>query len=84
MRIRIAKLQKQTFGASSEKIEREIEQLELALEDLMVAKAEADDDAARRGRDPGARPAGRGGRNPTGEETAPSPEGVKGHAARAA
>ena len=43
LRIRIAKLQKQKFGASSEKIEREIEQLELALEDLMVAKAEADD-----------------------------------------
>ena len=43
LRIRIAKLQKQKFGASSEKIEREIEQLELALEDLMVATAEADD-----------------------------------------
>ena len=42
LRIRIAKLKKQKFGASSEKIEREIEQLELALEDLMVAKAEAD------------------------------------------
>jgi len=43
LRIRIAKLQKQAFGASSEKIEREIEQLELALEDLRVATAEADD-----------------------------------------
>ena len=43
LRIRIAKLKKQKFGASSEKIEREIEQLELALEDLMVAKAEATD-----------------------------------------
>ena len=43
LRVRIAKLKKQKFGASSEKIEREIEQLELALEDLMVAKAEADD-----------------------------------------
>jgi len=42
LRIRIAKLKKQKFGASSEKIEREIEQLELALEDLMVATAEAD------------------------------------------
>lgn len=41
LRIRIAKLKKQKFGASSEKIEREIEQLELALEDLQVAKAEA-------------------------------------------
>jgi predicted RNase H-like nuclease (RuvC/YqgF family) len=43
LRVRIAKLQKQKFGASSEKIEREIEQLELALEDLQVALAEAND-----------------------------------------
>ena len=43
LRIRIAKLKKQKFGASSEKIEREIKQLELALEDLMVATTEADD-----------------------------------------
>jgi transposase len=42
LRLRIAKLQKQAFGASSEKIAREIEQLELALEDLLVAVAEAD------------------------------------------
>lgn len=42
LRLRIAKLQKQAFGASSEKIEREIEQLELALEDLLVAVAEVD------------------------------------------
>lgn len=34
LRLRIAKLKKQVFGKSSEKIEREIEQLELALEDL--------------------------------------------------
>ena len=34
--IRIARLKRQRFGASSEKIEREIEQLELALEDLKV------------------------------------------------
>lgn len=34
LRLRIAKLQKQAFGKSSEKIEREIAQLELALEDL--------------------------------------------------
>mgnify|MGYP005995319221 FL=1 len=44
LRLRIAKLQKQAFGASSEKIEREIEQLELALEDLLVAVAEAEDE----------------------------------------
>lgn len=42
LRLRIAKLQKQGFGASSEKIEREIEQLELALEDLLVAVAESE------------------------------------------
>lgn len=44
LRLRIAKLQKLAFGKSSEKIEREIEQLELALEDLLVAVAEGDDD----------------------------------------
>ena len=42
LRLRIAKLQKLAFGKSSEKIEREIEQLELALEDLLVAVAEED------------------------------------------
>lgn len=41
LRARIAKLRKQVFGQSSEKIEREIAQLELALEDLMVATAES-------------------------------------------
>ena len=44
LRLRIAKLQKLAFGKSSEKIEGEIEQLELALEDLLVAVAEGDDD----------------------------------------
>ena len=39
LKIRIARLKKQRFGPSSEKIEREIEQLELALEDLQVATA---------------------------------------------
>ena len=38
LRLRIAKLQKLAFGKSSEKIEREIEQLELALEDLRRAQ----------------------------------------------
>jgi transposase len=42
LKIRIAKLRKQKFGPSSEKIEREIEQLQLALEDLEVAAAAAD------------------------------------------
>ena len=42
LRARIAKLQRQRFGPSSEKIEREIEQLVLALEDLQVAAAEGD------------------------------------------
>lgn len=51
LRLRIAKLKKQAFGKSSEKVEREIEQLELALEDLLIAAAEsatapADEDAA--------------------------------------
>ncbi|ARE41963.1 Mobile element protein [Rhodovulum sp. P5] len=40
--MRIAKLKKQAFGKSSVKIEREIEQLELALEGLQVAMAEAE------------------------------------------
>jgi transposase len=43
LRLRIAKLQKLAFGKSSEKIEREIEQLELALEDLLIGVAEDDD-----------------------------------------
>jgi hypothetical protein len=34
LRMQIARLKKQRFGASSEKIEREIEQLELVLEGL--------------------------------------------------
>jgi transposase len=41
LKIRIARLQRQKFGASSEKIEREIEQLQLTLEDLEVAMAAA-------------------------------------------
>ncbi len=51
LRMRIPKLKKQAFSKSSEKIRREIEQLELALEDLLIASAEiastpADDDEA--------------------------------------
>jgi len=42
LKIRIAKLQRQKFGPSSEKIEREIDQLQLALEDLEVATAASD------------------------------------------
>jgi transposase len=41
LRLRIARLKKQVFGKSSEKIEREIQQLELALEDLLIATAES-------------------------------------------
>ncbi len=33
LQLRIAKLKRQAFGKASEKVEREIEQLELALED---------------------------------------------------
>ncbi len=40
LRLRIAGLKKKVFGKSSEKIEREIEQLELALEDTLIAAAE--------------------------------------------
>ena len=42
LRLRIAKLKKQVFGQSSEKIEREMAQLELALEDLLIASAESE------------------------------------------
>ena len=41
LRIRIARLKRQKFGPSSEKIGREVEQLQLALEDLEVAMAAA-------------------------------------------
>ncbi len=51
LRLRIAKLQKLAFSKSSKKIEREIEQLELALEDLLVAVAEDDDAPIDEGRD---------------------------------
>lgn len=39
--LRIAKPKKQVFGTSSEKIEQEIEQVELALEDLLIAAGRA-------------------------------------------
>jgi len=42
LKVTIARLKKQRFGPSSEKIEREIEQLELALESLDTARAAAD------------------------------------------
>ena len=40
LRMRIARLKRQAFGTGSEKIAREIEQLEFALESLQVAEAE--------------------------------------------
>ncbi|ACM01328.1 Hypothetical Protein RSKD131_1468 [Cereibacter sphaeroides KD131] len=40
LRLRIARLKRQAFGKGSEKIAREIEQLEFALESLQVAQAE--------------------------------------------
>lgn len=43
LRLRIARLHKQAYGKSSEKIKREIAQLELAPEDLLVAVAERRD-----------------------------------------
>jgi len=66
LRTRIAKLKKQKFGASSERIEREIEQLELALEDLMVATAEADDTPPEEDETPE--------QNPSAEEAEAAPE----------
>ncbi|WP_458792488.1 IS66 family transposase [Yoonia sp. MH D7] len=51
LRLRIAKLQKLAFGKSSEKIEREIEQLELALEGLLIAVAEEDETPIDEGHD---------------------------------
>ncbi len=54
LRLRIAKLKKQVFGQSSEKIEREIEQLELALEDLLIAAAESETALMDDGQDKGA------------------------------
>jgi hypothetical protein len=73
LRLRIAKLKKQAFGKSSEKVEREIEQLELALEDLLIAAAES---ATTRGRGRGRRCA----RGATGEngraQAAPPPPRV--------
>lgn len=42
LEITVARLKKQRFGASSEKIEREIQQLEPALESLETARAAAD------------------------------------------
>ena len=49
LRIQIARLKKQKFGASSEKIQREIEQLELALEGLEIAQAEKNNASAEDG-----------------------------------
>lgn len=40
LRLQIVKIRKQALGKSSEKIEREIEQLELALEDVLVTVAQ--------------------------------------------
>jgi len=41
LKAKIAKLRREKFGASSEGIERVLEQLELALEEAETAKAEA-------------------------------------------
>jgi transposase len=47
LRIQIARLKRQRYGHSSEKIDREIEQLEMALEGLEIAQAAEGGDAAR-------------------------------------
>ena len=46
LRLQIARLKRQRFGASSEKIEREIAQLQLALEDLEIAQTGEHETAA--------------------------------------
>lgn len=46
LQLRIAKLKRQAFGKACEKLAREIEQLELALEGLLIAKAEASSEPA--------------------------------------
>ena len=58
LRIQIARLKKQKFGANSEKIQREIEQLELALEGLEIAQAERNDLPVDDGAQVGALPQG--------------------------
>jgi chromosome segregation ATPase len=42
LKFQVARLRRQTYGSSSERIEREIAQLELKLEELEAAKAEAE------------------------------------------
>jgi hypothetical protein len=46
LKIEIARLRRMTFGASSERMHRELEQLELKLEELETAEAEAEAAAA--------------------------------------
>ena len=46
LRLRIAKLQKLAFGKSSKRVGRAIQQLELALEYLLVAVAEGHDETS--------------------------------------
>ena len=58
LRIQIARLRRQRFGSSSERIGRELEQLQLTLEDVEVAIAandasSEDSDACDAMRDPG-------------------------------
>src|SRR5215510_12579100 len=42
LKFQLARLRRQRFGSSSERIEREIQQLELKLEEIEAAKAEAE------------------------------------------
>jgi transposase len=44
LKIQIARLKRMSFGASSERMRRELEQLELKLEELETAEAEAEAD----------------------------------------
>src|SRR5271166_6860279 len=59
LKIEIARLRRMNFGASSERMHRELEQLELKLEELETAEAEAEAAAATppaTGEKPGALP----------------------------
>jgi len=75
LRIQIAKLKKQKYGVSSEKIEREIAQLELALEGLEVARAAGDTSTEASDEDAGSEPAAPFSTDTAGERATPRRRG---------
>ncbi len=75
LKLQIAKLRRMQFGRSSERISRQIEQLELRLEELAEAAAKADaeaDNRRNRGSDPRARQA----EAPSAAESFAAPGGI--------